>query len=262
MADKKDDKKDTAKAAEPPKAVRIGGESLVDRIVPHIKKIAVMVVLVAVIVSGILVVRWRGEVKKEKATAKLLEVLEVARKEVGPAPTPLPGEPAPKDKADRFATEKDRAEAVLATISSSGAEPIASYKGAMLLAAGKVDDAIAEYKRGQGELGLEGVLCREGLGIALEAKATQEKDATARQKILEESLAAFTAMQPDENGVRRAYALYHQGRLQQTLGKTTEAKALFEKARPLAELAEPTTRDPRTDAQLLPAMIDRRLASM
>ena len=90
-----------------------------------------------------------------------------------------------------------------------------------------------------------GVLSREGLGIALETKALAEKDNAARQKGLEEALAAFTAEQPDEAGMRRAYALYHQGRIQQTLGKRAEAKALFEKAKAavkndhdLAELVE------------------------
>jgi tetratricopeptide (TPR) repeat protein len=262
------DKKDPPKAASTPlvpKAVHIGGESIADRIVPHIKKIAVMVVLVAVAVSVILVIRWRGEVGKERSTAKLLAAMEVARREVGP-PEPempaIPGVTPPKKAEQKFPTQKDRAEAVLASLASSGADPVSSYRGALLLDAGKLDEAIAEYRKGQGAAGLEGVMCREGLGIALETKAIGEKDATARQKLLEEALAAFTAMQPAEDGPRRAYALYHQGRIQQTLGKLADAKASFEKAKPLAALAEPTTQDARTNAQLLSAMIERRLASM
>ena len=60
---------------------------------------------------------------------------------------------------------------------------------------------------------------------------TRMKDDGARQKGYAEALAAFATMQPDENGPRAAFALYHQGRMQVLLGKRAEAKALFEKAR-------------------------------
>ncbi len=264
MADKNAPSKATSVPGVTPKAVNIGGESLVDRIVPHIKKILVMVILVAVVVSVILVVRWRGEVNKEKTTSKLLQALELARREVGPT---LPdaatiGVTPPKAKEPKYATQKDRAEAVLASLTATGAEAMSSYRGGLLLDVGKIDEAIAEYRKGTGAKDLEGVLCREGLGLALEAKATAEKDNGARQKLFEESLAAFTAMQPDENGPRRVYALYHQGRLQQTLGKIPEAKATFEKAKPLALLAEPETQDARMNNSLLSAMIERRLSTM
>jgi hypothetical protein len=260
MADKKEDKPVPGIT---PKAVKLGDEGLMDRIVPHIKKILVTVILVAVAISVILVIRWRGEVKKEKATAKLLDVLEVARRQVGPETPVLPGVTPPAKKPDpKFATQKERAEAVLAAMTTSDATTVSSYKGALLMDAGRIDDAITEYRAGQGKPDLEGVLCREGLGIALEAKAIGEKDAAARQRLLEESLASFTAMQPAEDGPRRAYALYHQGRIQQTLGKTAEAKATFEKAKPLAAAAEPETQDPQTNAMLLSSMIERRLAAM
>jgi tetratricopeptide (TPR) repeat protein len=93
------------------------------------------------------------------------------------------------------------------------------------------------------QTGLDGVLAREGLGLALEAKATAEKDPTARQQALEDSLAAFVAMQPDDKGPGRAYALYHQGRILVQLGKRDEAKAAFQKAKDIgkdkdADLAE------------------------
>ncbi len=246
-----------------PKTVKIGDESLMDRIVPHIKKILVTVILVAVAVSVILVIRWRGEVKKENSTGKLLDVLEVARRPVGPADPVLPGVTPPTKKAeDKFPTQKARAEAVLAAMTTSGATTVSSYKGALLMDAGKLDEAIAEYRTGQGAADLEGVLNREGLGIALEAKAMTEKDPAARQRLLEESLATFNTMQPAEDGARRAYALYHQGRIQQLLGKTAEAKATFEKAKPLAAAAEPATQDPQANAMLLSSMIERRLAAM
>lgn len=259
MADKKEDKPVPGIT---PKTVKLGDESLMDRIVPHIKKILVTVILVAVAVSVILVIRWRGEVKKEQATAKLLDVLEVARRPVGPAAPVIPGVPPPKKVEEKFPTQKDRAEAVLAEMTKADATTVRSYKGALLMDAGRIDDAITEYRAGQGAPDLEGVLCREGLGVALEAKAIGEKDAATRQRLLEESLASFAAMQPAEDGPRRAYALYHQGRIQQTLGKTAEAKATFEKAKPLAAAAEPATQDAQTNAMLLSSMIERRLAAM
>ncbi len=262
MADKNAPSKATSVPGVTPKAVNIGGESLVDRIVPHIKKILVMVILVAVAVSVILVIRWRGEVKKEKATMKIVEALELARRQVGPTLPEIPGVTPPKAKEPKYATQKDKAEAVLASLAATGADALASYRGALLIDTGKLDEAIAAYRSGITAKDLEGVLCREGLGIALETKALAEKDAAARGKLLEEALAVFTTMQPDENGPRRAYALYHQGRLQQTLGKTADAKASFEKAKPLALLAEPPTQDARTNNSLLSSMIDRRLSSM
>jgi len=261
MADKKDSPK-AAPAGVNPAPVKIGGESLADRIVPHIKKILVTIVVVAVVVSVILVIRWRGEVGREKATAKLIDVLEIARKPVAPPPTPVPGQPEPKPDPDTFTDAKTRAEAVLASLESEGATSLSSFKGGLLFDAGRIDDAIAEYRKGISVKGLEGVLCREGLGIALETKALAEKDNATKQRGLEEALAVFVTMQTDEAGPRYAYALYHQGRLQQTLGKPAEAKTLYEKARPLADKVESTTGDPTLDSQLLSAMIDRRLTAM
>jgi tetratricopeptide (TPR) repeat protein len=139
---------------------------------------------------------------------------------------------------------------VLDAMVKTGAHPAPSYRGSMLLEAGKVDEAIAEFRKGQAALDLEGVLAREGLGIALETKALAETDPGARQKLLEESLATFTAMQPDPTGPRRAYALYHQGRIEMTLGKRAEAKASFEKAKELGASTD------------LPELIERRLATL
>ena len=71
-----------------------------------------------------------------------------------------------------------------------------------------------------------------------------------------------TASRLHETGPRYAYALYHQGRIQQTLGKTAEAKALYEKAKPLADGVEAPSHDPSADARILSAMIERRLTAM
>lgn len=243
------DKDETALPAGSPKPVHIGGESLADRILPHIKKILVMFVLAAVAISVFLVFRWRTQVGQERQTEKLAEVLSLARRPVGADMPVIPGA-APTKSEPKFATAKERADAVLAEMTKQGAEGNSAYRASMLLDAGKLDEAIAEYRKGQGALGLDGVLAREGLGIALETKALAEKDPGARQKLLEEALAVFTAMQPDAAGVRHVYAIYHQGRLQQTLGKKAEAKASFEKAKALGSSTD------------LAELIERRLAAI
>ena len=218
--------KDVSKPAEPPKPVHIGGESILDRILPHMKQIITAIVVIAVVLMVIFFIRWIQERKDKSETHKLDDILAVAREPIRAK------EAKPDPKSPSFADAKERGGAVLAEIAKQDTNVAGhAFRGGQLVDAGKIDDAIAEYRKGTGDKTIEGVLCREGLGLALEAKASAEKDAAARQKGLEEALAAFAAMQPDENGLRRAYALYHQGRIQQLLAKRNEAKALFEKAR-------------------------------
>jgi predicted negative regulator of RcsB-dependent stress response len=221
---------DVSKPKEPPKPVHIGGESLVDRILPHLKKIIVMVIILSVVLTVIFGIRAWKHHGHEEETAKLAEVMRLAQR-----PVLLPGTPK-DDKNPGFADPVDRAKALLAEMSQQGVSPPGhAYQGGVLLEAGDVDKAIEEYKRGQDAQGIEGVLAREGLGVALEAKAAAEKDAAARGKLLEEALAVFQRMQPDEKGLRRVYALYHMGRVQAALGKTADAKTSFEKANEMLE---------------------------
>jgi len=231
---------DVAKPVEPPKPVNIGGESFLDRILPHMKQIIIAIAIVAVVLVIIFTVRYVRERGQFAATRKLDAILEVARE-------PIRGkDEKPDPKRPSFASPKERAAAVLDMMAKQGTDAAGhAFTGGQLLDAGKTDEAIAEYRKGTADKTIEGVLCREGLGLALEAKAAGEKDAAVRQKALEEALAAFVAEQPDEAGPRRAYALYHQGRIQQLLGKRAEAKALFTKAkdankgdRELADLVE------------------------
>lgn len=237
-----------------PTPVHIGGESIADRLLPHIKKILVGFIVVAVVITVILAIRWRKQAGQEAETARLAQVLDVARRPVGATMPNLPGMTPPADEP-RFATRKERADAVLDAIAKQGVDGPGAFHAAMLADAGKLDEAIAAYravppaKPGKPEA-IEGVLAREGLGLALEAKAAATQDPAARQQLLEEALAAFVAMQPDETGPRRAYALYHQGRIQQRLGKTAEAKTAFEKAKELGASTE------------LPELIERRLATL
>lgn len=243
MAD--EEQVDISKPRHDPKAVHVGGESLADRILPHIKKIIITVIVIAVILSVFFGIRAWKQNKQSAETEKVAKVMQLAQRRIAP---PGAGSAAP---ADTFADAKARAAAVLDEAAKTGADLDPAVKGGLLLDKGDVDGAIAEYKRGTSKDGIQGILAREGLGIALETKAMATQDAGARQKGLEEALAAFVAMQPKQDGPRRAYALYHQGRIQQVLGKTAEAKALFEQAKTAG-----------ASSTELAQLIDKRLASL
>jgi len=233
------------KKFEPPKPVQLGGESLLDRILPHIKKIAVSTIVVAVLISAFFGFKACQRNKQSKGTAKVAAVLDVAQKPVLP-----PGMP-PDPQIPAFASDKEKAEKVLEEMAKQDTEGTGpAFRASMLIDAGKLDEAIGVYRTCDSGTDIENVLCREGLGIALETKAVSEKDTAARQKLLEESLDAFLRMQPADDGPRRAYALYHQGRINLLLGKRAEAKSLLEKVKamlPPKELAD---------------LVDRRLAGI
>jgi hypothetical protein len=238
--------KDAAKPVEPPKPVHIGGESFADRIRPYLKQIIIGIVVLCAVLLVVFTIRWWTERKQIAATEKLEQILDVARESVRNK------DEKPDPKAPSFASVKERGAAVLDAIAKQGTNVAGpAFQGGQLLDAGKPDEAITEYRKGVADKGIEGLLCREGLGLALEAKAAAEKDPAARQKGFEEALAAFVAMQPDEAGQRRAYALYHQARIQQLLGKRADAKSLFEKAKAAAK-----------DDHELADLIEKRLAAL
>jgi tetratricopeptide (TPR) repeat protein len=235
-----------------PKPVNVGGESLVDRLYPHRKKIGLFIATAAVIWAVVAVVIHFKDAGSEKATDKLAAVLDLGDKPVKAPEVGSNGSAAaPADGS--YPDVKTRANALLDALAKQGthaAGPV--YRASLLVQAGKLDDAIAEYKRAQGELGIDGVLAREGLGLAQEQKAEDPKvDAATRQKGLEEALATFKAMQPDENGQRRDFALYHQGRIQVLLNRPADAKASFDKAKELAK------NDPE-----LAELVEQRIASL
>jgi tetratricopeptide (TPR) repeat protein len=234
-------------AAEPPKPVHVGGESFADRILPHIKKILIGTVVLVVVVGIFAGVTAIKEGRQERDSAKLDRVLAIAQQRIrGKDEKPDPNVPS-------FADPKERAATILDTIAKQDTDaPGPAFRGGLLLDAGKIDEAISVYRSATSGKTLEAVLCREGLGLALEAKAAAEKDIAARQKGYEEALTAFVTMQPDENGVRHVYALYHQARLQLLLGKRDQAKALFEKAQELNKGADREIAD----------LIEKRLASL
>jgi len=248
VADKKDEKKkDAGKPGFDPKPVQLGGESLIERLIPHMKKIAIVLGVAALILTVIFTFRHFKEKGRQKDTGKLASVLDIASREV--RGSGAAAEPNPKSKEPTYPTNKDRVAAVLDALKKVDNAP-GAYRASMLMQAGKIDEAIAEYRKAQKGKTLDAVLAREGLGIALETKATAEKDAATRQRGLEEALTVFQQMQPDDKGPRYAYALYHQGRILALLGKNAEAKAAFEKAKDLGKEKE------------LPALIEERLASL
>jgi tetratricopeptide (TPR) repeat protein len=250
VADKDDKNKTTpaATSAKPgfdPKPVQLGGESVIERLVPYMKQIVIGILIIAAALTVVFTVRYFKERGRQQQTAKLAHVIDISQRQV------RAGEPDPKAKEPTFATNKERAAAILAELDKQGAKVTTGvYRAAMLVQADKLDEAIAEYRKNQTGKTLDNVLAREGLGIALEMKAEREKDAAARQKGLEEALAAFQAMQPDDKGPRYAYALYHQGRVLALLGKNAEAKTALEKAKELGKDSK------------LPELIDERLAGL
>ena len=228
------------------KAVQVGGDSIVDRLLPHLKKIIIGTVAIAVVLSVVFFVIWLKDRKQEKRTTKVAAVLDIAERPIRP-----PGQPADPKQPPSFADAKERATAILDTIAKQGTDVTPTYKASLLMEVGKYDEAAAEYRKAQKAKGIDGVIAREGLGLALEQKATAEKDAAARQKGLEEALEMFKKMQPNEDGPRRAYALYHQGRVLALLGKTDEAKATLAKAKELGK-----------DNRDLADLVEERLASL
>ena len=256
MADK-DDKKQTdapASKATPnfdPKPVNVGGESLVDRVYPYRKKIGIFVVMGFGVWAVIAIVIHFRDSGREKKTDRLAAVLDVGERKVADPGAP-PDPNAVKDKDPTFATAQERANAVLDALVKQGTDAAGpTYRASLLVQAGKLDDAIAEYKKAEHKKGVDGVLAREGLGLALEMKASSEKDQALVQKGFEEALATFAAMQPDAQGPRYAYALYHQARLLGLLNKTADSKAMYEKAKEAAK-----------DSSELAPLIEQRLASL
>jgi tetratricopeptide (TPR) repeat protein len=241
------DKDDKKTPGFDPKPVQVGGESILDRLLPHMKKIVIAIVITSAILGIVFFFIWLKDRKHGKLTDQLASVVDVASQ-----PVRTPGEAQdPKEPVKSFADNKERATKVLDQLQSSGTELAGpSFKASMLLQTGKIDDAIAEFRKGSTLPGLEGVLSREGVGLALEAKAAAG-DQASRQKGFEDALAAFQQMQPDEKGPLYGQAQYHQGRILVLLNKRTEAKAAFEKAKAAIDKESP-----------LVELIDQRLVTL
>ncbi|HVV86599.1 MAG TPA: tetratricopeptide repeat protein [Kofleriaceae bacterium] len=230
-------------------AVHVGGESLVDRLLPHAKKIGLTLLGAALLVTA--VVGWRviRRHKEERATKKVVAALDLVDRPVryddGLSMPPMPDE-------ETFASEAEKTQAVADAMKQTGSARgvTALVEADVLLRGGKLDEALAIYRKHAKDTGLDGLLAREGVGITLEAQATATTDPTAKQKLLEDALAAFRAIQTDDKGPRRDVSLYHEGRLLEALGKPDEAKTALQKALAIAP-----------DSPLAP-MIKDRLSSL
>lgn len=230
-------------------AVNIGGDSIVDRIAPHIKKIAVAIGVIVVILTVVFTYRWHKHSKQEDATNALVKGLDAAERPVMTLDIELPPELTKMQPAS-WKSYAERSEKGLAGLEQAGGARSAAalVEAKLLVSAGKLDQAAAIYRAHGGKQNEDGVLAREGLGIVLETQAMASKDAAQTQKLLEESLLAFRSMQPDAKGLRRDYALYHQGRVLESLRKPAEA---------IAELQRALTDVPDTE---LKSLIENRLA--
>jgi tetratricopeptide (TPR) repeat protein len=210
-------------------AVHVGGESIVDRLLPHAKKIGLALLGAALLVSADYFYRYLQLGKAQRSTTSLVKALEVSDRRVF---DPDPSVPQPPLDEEVFKSEAERLAAVQAAMAKVGQNRDAAslVEAQLLLRNGKLDEAIAIYQRKAKGSGIDALIAREGLGIAYETQASAAKDPTARQKLLEDSLAAFRSIQPDDKGPRRDYSLYHEARILEALGKPAEAKAALQKA--------------------------------
>src|SRR5262245_59842903 len=99
--------------------MQLGGESLLERLIPHMKKIAITLGVAALVLTVIFTIRHFKERGREKETDKLAGVLEVASREVRGAGA----QPDPKAKEPTFATNKERASSVLDALGKGGQPP-------------------------------------------------------------------------------------------------------------------------------------------
>lgn len=217
----------------PPTPVYVGGDSIADRLMPHIKQIAAGIGVLALVISAFFTWRWWQRHKAEQATEQVLAAFDDQSRKVVE-----PGSDATSTATDggvaeqTFASRTERAEQTLADLGKASGptrEGMALFEADQLLEAGRNDDAATAYRKLSDKPGLDGVLAREGLGFALEAKA-DGLTADAKTAALTDALAAYQAMQTDEAGPRRDYALYHVGRMQAALGKKDDARTSFESA--------------------------------
>ena len=219
--------------------------SLSDTLQPHIKKIVIVMCLV---VAGLGVrefMQWRHDSKAQSATAAYISAIKIVE-------APLIGDDDPKPEQASavpvlsFSSEEKRRSASLEALSGVSSEhsdmklsKLAGPREAkLLLAAGKYDEALADYQKFAKSDAPETLrmAALEGVGYSLEAKAMSHEDPAARQAGLEAALRAFTELQPSAGGLMRDYSLYHQGRVLVALGKQDEGIAKFKQL--LSELPD------------------------
>lgn len=216
-----------------------GVDRAVEALRPHAKALAVAGGIIVVGLVSWAVWDWYSARQATKATTAYAGALEtmdapiVAPESEAPEPAAAGLEPPPS-----FDSHDARAAAALAEIDALRGE----YGGVGVAEMARFDEARLRFQQGDhagaAELyralagsdapGRLRLLARENLGYSLEAQAMASEDPAARQAGLNEALEAFRAMQPKQDGPRRAYALFHQARLLAELGQTDEAAELFQ----------------------------------
>lgn len=211
--------------------VNIGGDSIADRLLPHLKKIIVGGLSLAVILTGFFTWRWYQRGQEAKTTARLVKALELHERDVtGDAPSLDPDELPPADPPYADHAARDQATAAALAKVGPARRAAALYEANRLVNAGQLDAGLAALRKVASGTSDDAVLAREGVGLVLEMQAAAAKDPAAKQKLLEDALAAFRAVQPDDKGLRRDHALYHEARILEALGKGPEAVAPLTKA--------------------------------
>lgn len=187
-----------------PAPVHIGGESLLDRLLPHVRTLAkVAAALGALLIAFFLYQAW-SDGRKEAATAKTLDVLDVLAR---PA--------SPTAGADGFASSSERAKAAMAKGAPDLLSPIAV--GRLALDAGNFDAAETAFRKIASST--DG---KRGLGAVAEARYWAATDAAEKTKHLDAALAAYRSAGVD--------ATYDEGRILALKGQVSEARAALEKA--------------------------------
>jgi hypothetical protein len=211
-----------------------GPDSLIDRLQPHIKKIAVGGLALFGVIG--VWVGWRYLKRRgaAKDTTHVAEALAISQTQVraADAPPSMLDRTAKIEGAPKFTEATAKASAGADALGAAGkvADTAGVYRAGLLLDAGKLDEAEALYRARTGDAGVDGVMAREGLGFVLEARASAAKDAAEQDKLYHQALDAFKDEQPDDSGPRRDFALYHQARILVLLGKKADAKAALDAA--------------------------------
>ncbi len=209
-----------------------GVVSTADKLRPHAFKIGILVGLFVIATIGITTYQWMNKRKQKRATDAFASALKLAQAKIedSAAEKPAPNTSPPDSMA--FASRAARADAVIGALSKADAlsVPTEVVRGNAFMELGRFEEAARSFSAAAKSLPLEAATAaRAAVGYAYEAKAEATKDPATREQILGEALAAFRAIQTDENGVDRDASIFHEARILAVLGKRDEARATYQK---------------------------------
>ena len=239
-----------------------GVTSFAEKLAPYARKIVAAVVAFFLVVAAVMGYRWYQERREARATEIVAQAMEIYQQPVVSeeqaalfAQLDIPGLPEVTHPS-----AKARAEAALAEwealVGDYGDTDAARHSqlffAGVLYDAQRYDEAAELYRAfAQSDAPAEQrAIAREGVAYTLEAQALAAEDAQARQAGLEQALAAFEKVQERDDGFYRDYALYHQGRVLESLDRRDDAVAMYQKV--LEQFPSTPLRQP----------IDNRLAAL